>query len=144
MNDLSRENGYGGHMARKVMIAVLVAGLAMSACGGSSDTSSSDTSSSDTSSSDTSSSDTSSSDTSSSDTSSSVSMADDDSPYPKYLELVEELAGDVISRDDAAIRASLLCSGSAKEMLGGVPISEFPTDLALIRAYCPEMESEYK
>jgi len=139
MNDLSRENGYGGHMARKVMIAVLVAGLAMSACGGSSDTSSSDTSSSDTSSSDTSS-----SDTSSSDTSSSVSMADDDSPYPKYLELVEELAGDVISRDDAAIRASLLCSGSAKEMLGGVPISEFPTDLALIRAYCPEMESEYK
>ena len=116
-------------MARKMMIAVLVAGLAMSACGGSSDTSSSDTSS---------------SDTSSSDTSSSVSMAEDDSPYPKYLELVEELAGDVISRDDAAIRASLLCSGSAKDMLGGVPISEFPTDLALIRAYCPEMESDYK
>ena len=74
---------------------------------------------------------------------SSKSVSGGESPYPKYLEIVKDLGGDVIPREDAAIRASLLCSGSAKEMLGGVPISEFPTDLALIRAYCPKMESEY-
>ena len=71
------------------------------------------------------------------------SVTEGESPYPNYLEIVKDLGGDVIPKDDAAIRASLLCSGSAKEMLGGVPISEFPTDLALIRAYCPKMESEY-
>jgi hypothetical protein len=75
---------------------------------------------------------------------SSNSVAEGESPYPNYLEIVKDLGGDVIPKEDAAIRASLLCSGSAKEMLGGVPISEFPTDLALIRAYCPKMESEYQ
>ncbi len=75
---------------------------------------------------------------------SSNSFAEGESPYPNYLEIVKDLGGDVFPKDDAAIRASLLCSGSAKEMLGGVPISEFPTDLALIRAYCPKMESDYE
>ena len=63
--------------------------------------------------------------------------------YAKYLELTAQLGGKVIPKDDAAIRAALLCNGSAKSMLGGVSITNFPTDLALIRAYCPDKESIY-
>jgi hypothetical protein len=63
--------------------------------------------------------------------------------YAKYLELTAQLGGKVIPKDDAPIRAALLCNGSAKSMLGGVSITNFPTDLALIRAYCPDKESIY-
>jgi hypothetical protein len=63
--------------------------------------------------------------------------------YARYLELTAQLGGKVIGKDDAATRALLLCNGSAKSMLGGVSITNFPTDLALIRAYCPDKESIY-
>lgn len=62
--------------------------------------------------------------------------------YSKYLELTAQLGGDVIAKEDAVIRASLDCSGAAKSMMGGIPITEFPTDLALVRAYCPEKEPD--
>ncbi len=61
--------------------------------------------------------------------------------YSKYLELTEQLGGDVIAKEDAVIRASLNCSGPVKDMMGGIPITEFPTDLALVRAYCPDKEA---
>jgi hypothetical protein len=63
--------------------------------------------------------------------------------YAKYLELTAHLGGETIGKDDAATRALLLCNGSAKSMLGGVSITNFPTDIALIRAYCPDKESIY-
>ena len=63
--------------------------------------------------------------------------------YAKYLDLTAQLGGKTIGKDDAATRALLLCNGSAKSMLGGVSITNFPTDLALIRAYCPDKESIY-
>lgn len=62
--------------------------------------------------------------------------------YSKYLELTEQLGGDVIAKEDAVIRASLDCSGAAKDMMGGISITEFPTDLALVRAYCPDKEAD--
>ena len=61
--------------------------------------------------------------------------------YGRYLELTAQLGGKVIGREDAATRAALNCSGAAKSMYGGVPLSQFPTDLALVRAYCPDKES---
>lgn len=64
--------------------------------------------------------------------------------YETYKKLSTELGGDVIEKSDAATRAQLLCSGSAKSMLGGMKIDNFPTDLALIRAYCPDKESIYR
>jgi hypothetical protein len=64
--------------------------------------------------------------------------------YAKFLELTAQLGGETIEKDDAAIRAALLCNGSAASMLGGVSIQNFPTDLALIRAYCPDKESIYR
>ena len=76
-------------------------------------------------------------------TSASSTTTETSNPYVTYQRLANELGGDIIARGDAAIRASLLCSGAAKSMLGGVPITEFPTDLALIRAYCPTKESNY-
>ena len=66
------------------------------------------------------------------------------SDYDKYVSLAGALGGKVISKQDAATRAALNCSGAAKSMLGGVSIDNFPTDLALIRAYCPNMESSYR
>lgn len=72
-----------------------------------------------------------------------TSAATEASPYDAYLTLVDEFGGDVIERDDAATRAALLCSGAAKDTLGGVPLTEFPTDLALVRSYCPEVEGDY-
>jgi len=64
------------------------------------------------------------------------------SPYDRYVTLAGELGGDVIEQPDAATRAALLCqAGGAESFLGGVPITEFPTDLALVRAYCPEREA---
>lgn len=62
----------------------------------------------------------------------------DESPYDEYARIVEGMGGLLIGREDAAIRASLLCSGAADDMLGGVPITEFPTDHALVIAYCPD------
>ena len=62
--------------------------------------------------------------------------------YSKYLELTAQLGGDVIAKEDAVIRASLDCSGAANSMMGGIPITEFPTDLALVRAYCPDKEAD--
>lgn len=60
------------------------------------------------------------------------------SPYEEFLRVVEQMGGLVISRNDAGIRAGLLCSGQADGMMGGVPITEFPTDHALVLTYCPE------
>lgn len=64
------------------------------------------------------------------------------SPYDTYVSLAATIEGaEVIERSDAAIRASLLCgSDDMSKMLGGVPLTEFPTDLALVRAYCPDKE----
>jgi hypothetical protein len=66
-----------------------------------------------------------------------------DNPYDDYLRISEEVGGmgAEISKDDAAVQATLNCQPNAKDDLyGGVPLSEFPTDLALVRAYCPDKE----
>lgn len=66
-----------------------------------------------------------------------------ESPYDEYLRISDELGGmgDEISKDDAATRAALNCMPNAKDDLyGGISLSEFPTDLALVRAYCPDKE----
>lgn len=65
------------------------------------------------------------------------------SEYERFLALTAELGGDVIAEDDAAIRAFLLCSGAALEMFGGLPLATSPTDLALVRSYCPAVEADY-
>ena len=65
-------------------------------------------------------------------------------PYGDYLVLAEELGGMVdISAEDAGIRARLLCDGSADDMFDVVPLRDSPTDLALVRAYCPEREADF-
>jgi hypothetical protein len=64
--------------------------------------------------------------------------------YNSYLTEAGNLGGDVINKEDAAIRAMLLCTGDPAEMLGGVSIDNFPTDLALVRAYCPDKEDNYR
>lgn len=68
------------------------------------------------------------------------------SPYDTYVALAGQLGGEVIARADAATRAALLCSDPAsasQAYFGGIPLSEFPTDLALVRAYCPGAEADF-
>ena len=66
-----------------------------------------------------------------------------DDPYSDYLRLSDELGGlgAEISAEDAAIRAMLNCDDGAKDAIyNGMSLSAFPTDLALVRAYCPDKE----
>lgn len=66
--------------------------------------------------------------------------------YQAFLALNTKLGGDAWtgSQSDAVTRAALDCSGTAKAMLGGMPISNYPTDVALIQTYCPSKMSLYK
>lgn len=67
-------------------------------------------------------------------------------PYEQFLALAKQLNADVVpNRQDAAIRAGLVCKDVAtyKDTIGA-DLDAFPTDLALIRAYCPEVEQQYR
>ena len=65
--------------------------------------------------------------------------------YTAFQALNTKLGGSAWtgSASDAATRAALDCNGAAKSMMGGMALSAFPTDLALIRTYCPSKESMY-
>ena len=114
---------------RKILLSTfLILGLSigLAACGGSSSGSSSTTQSGDVT------------------TTSEVTTSTLDQ-YSSFIALNNKLNGDAWSgtRSDAATRAMLLCNGSAKQSLGGVSLQNFPTDLALVRTYCPKVESTY-
>lgn len=66
-------------------------------------------------------------------------------PYAAYSAAATAAGQRIIGQADAATRAALLCGQveQVKSMFGGVPLSQFPTDLALVRAYCPAKESAY-
>ena len=63
--------------------------------------------------------------------------------YAKFQQLNTQLGGDAWtgSMTDAATRANLDCTGAAKSMMGGMSLKNFPTDLALVRTYCPDKEA---
>jgi hypothetical protein len=63
--------------------------------------------------------------------------------YDTYVGLAREYGGDVASREDATALASVFCSdpaGARAEFLGGEPLGTYPSDLAIVRAYCPDKE----
>lgn len=63
--------------------------------------------------------------------------------YDTYVGLAREYGGDVASREDATALASVFCSdpaGARAEFLGGEPLGSYPSDLAIVRAYCPDKE----
>ena len=63
--------------------------------------------------------------------------------YPTYTKLAEALGGKVISRSDATARAGINCgqNGPAIWKRSTLSLRDSPTDLALVRAYCPDRES---
>ncbi len=66
--------------------------------------------------------------------------------YREYVRLTEELGGEVASETDATALASVFCTdpaGSGQTYLDGQPLGSYPSDLALVRAYCPEAESQF-
>lgn len=65
-------------------------------------------------------------------------------PYTEYERLTKEVGGDLIDRESAAIRAGLLCSGQGGPIFDQAPLADFPTDLALVRAYCPDKEDLFR
>lgn len=63
--------------------------------------------------------------------------------YDTYVGLAREYGGDVASREDATALASVFCgdpAGARAEFLGGEPLGTYPSDLAIVRAYCPDKE----
>jgi hypothetical protein len=62
--------------------------------------------------------------------------------YPAYARLAKVLGGKVISRKDAAARAAISCgqNGEALWERSRLSLRDSPTDLALVRAYCPRRE----
>lgn len=46
----------------------------------------------------------------------------------------------VLTRDEAFGRAFQLCGEGGQELLNGQPLSSFPTDSILVKAYCPDRE----
>lgn len=62
--------------------------------------------------------------------------------YPTYRSLAHKLGGKVLSRSDAAARAAISCgqNGPTIWKRSSLSLRESPTDLALVRAYCPERE----
>ena len=65
-------------------------------------------------------------------------------PYTEYERITDELGGDLIDREDAAVRSGLLCSGNGGPIFDHAPLTDFPTDLALVRAYCPDKEKHFR
>jgi hypothetical protein len=63
--------------------------------------------------------------------------------YPTYERLANELGGKVLSRKDASARAGINCgqNGPAIWQRSTLSLRDSPTDLALVRAYCPQRES---
>lgn len=75
-----------------------------------------------------------------------VRLEPDPSAYDRYVRLARELGGDVADIADATALASVFCSdpaGSSETYLGGQPLSTYPSDLALVRAFCPDKESQF-
>jgi hypothetical protein len=68
------------------------------------------------------------------------------SEYDAFTTIAKQLDAEVIpGRQDAAIRAALLCNDvEAWKSMIGTDLDAFPTDLALIRAYCPGTEAQYR
>jgi len=67
--------------------------------------------------------------------------------YAAYVQLATQLnAGHIISKADADTNAALICSGARDSMTPNgspPPLRDSPTALALVRAYCPDIEQEY-
>jgi len=66
--------------------------------------------------------------------------------YQRYLSINSELGGAVATLTEATALAALFCNdpaGSKATYLNGQPLSAYPSDLALVRAYCPDMESRF-
>jgi hypothetical protein len=63
--------------------------------------------------------------------------------YDTYVGLARQYGGEVATREDATGLASVLCSdpaGARAEFLDGQPLGTYPSDLAIVRAYCPDKE----
>jgi hypothetical protein len=62
--------------------------------------------------------------------------------YPTYTKLARQLGGKVLSRADAAARAGINCgqNGPTIWKRSSLSLRNSPTDLALVRAYCPDRE----
>ena len=65
--------------------------------------------------------------------------------YSRFIALNNQLKGDPWhgSQSDAITRAGLDCSGAAKSLFNGLPLTSYPTDLALVKVYCPSKVSLY-
>lgn len=61
--------------------------------------------------------------------------------YDKYK--ATTTATTVLTRDEAFDRAFQLCGEGGPELLNGQPLSSFPNDSALVKAYCPDRESTF-